>query len=59
MKINYFTEASLFLNITTKDPTYLSHLGMVFTVIMAEIGFLHSYCCRTGDVPSVASLAQK
>jgi hypothetical protein len=59
MKLNYFTEASLLFNIITQDPDALVHLGTVFTIIIAEIRLFYSYCCRTGDLPSVASFAQK
>jgi len=37
----------------------LSHLGKVFTIVMAEIRLLNSSCCRIGDLKSVVSLAQK
>jgi hypothetical protein len=39
--------------------THLSHLGKVFTIVMAEISFLHSSSGTIGALASVVLLAQK
>jgi hypothetical protein len=59
LKHTYFTEVSLFVYIILNTLTCLSYLGKVFTIVMAQIKFLYSSCCRIGDLPTVVSLAQK
>jgi len=60
MKLNYFhCCVIIFRHNPTEPPMHLSHLGTVFTIVMAEIRILHSYCCRIGDLLSVVLLAQK